>query len=194
MASELLRLFVAVYPPRDVAERLLASLRGLDLPAHRPCAPEQVHLTLQFIGDSPERELPGVIESVERACAGAAPLALLPRRVATLPERGPARLVAAMLEAPPVLFEVQRRLAQRLARRPGGRDRFMPHATLCRFLGAGVRARVDRPIEVGAFVVGEAVLVRSHLREGGAVHEPIRAFPLAPGDARSASQGGASIH
>src|SRR5690606_23530157 len=62
-----LRLFVAAYPPRETAEAMLEALRTLTLPDYRITPIEQVHLTLQFIGDTPARDLDETIESVRRA-------------------------------------------------------------------------------------------------------------------------------
>ena len=46
-----LRLFVAVYPPAGVADALLRAAETLDLPDRRLLPPEQVHLTVQFVGE-----------------------------------------------------------------------------------------------------------------------------------------------
>src|SRR5688572_27304408 len=133
--SSNLRLFVGIYPPREVAEAMLNAMAELKLPAHRPTLCEQVHLTLQFIGDTPARELDATIESVERGAAGLSAFELSAERLIQLPERGPARLVAAQTDAPPTLVELHRRLAMRLARnvRDRNEERFRPHLTLCRF-------------------------------------------------------------
>jgi hypothetical protein len=55
-------------------------------------------------------------------------------RLIALPERGDARLIAADASAPPVLIELQKRLAQRLVRtRPKREREFRPHLTLGAF-------------------------------------------------------------
>jgi len=99
---------------------------------------EQVHLTLQFIGDTAERELDDVRESVARSCAGIDPFILTPRRLVSCPlnrSRGRARLIALETDLPSAMTELHRRLASRLARPKRGRadvekDRFVPHITL----------------------------------------------------------------
>ena len=42
-------------------------------------------------------------------------------------------------------------------------------------------ARIDEPLEVGAFAVGEIKLMRSTLRPQGAQHDVVAAFPLGGG-------------
>ena len=180
-----LRLFVAIYPPPPVAERLLEAVRRLPLPPHRPVPAAQVHLTVHFIGDCPAGDLPRTLESVELAGAGLRGFTLTPTRLVTLPTRGPRRLIAAASEAPATLEEIKRRLVTRLARRPSHRP-FLPHLTLARFrspvsLGAG-------DLEIGldesshgplGFDVDHLKLMKSDLRPEGAVHREVATVPLA---------------
>ena len=174
-----LRLFIAAYPPPGVAERLLAMLPTLDLPEHRASPPDQVHLTIHFVGPTPVRDLDRVCKSVERAAAGIASFDLCAERLITLPRRGRVRLLAANLDQPPGLMEIQRRLATRLARharaRPG--DRYLPHMTLCRFTA---RARdIDLPIEnQPAFHVSDIRLMKSVLNPQGAEHSLVKSVAL----------------
>lgn len=177
-----LRLFVGVYPPEGVSRAMLRALERLPMPPHRATPPSQVHLTLQFVGDVPARELDDVIESVERSAAGLGPFTLTPRRLVSLPERGRARLVAAETDSPANLLELQRRLAHRLARNARQRagDRFLPHLTLCRFRDAGPWERIIADLAAPAFDVLRIVLVRSTLRPEGAEHHAVREVALAP--------------
>jgi len=175
-----LRLFVGAYPPPELARRMLKAVGGLGLPNHRLTPPEQVHLTLQFIGDRPAKQLDETIESVKLAAGGLTAASLEPLRLISLPERGPVRLVAAETDAPPTLLELHRRLAQRLAgnvrRRPG--DRFLPHITLCRLRTPSRMERVDEPLALPAFPLREIRLMRSTLLPGGAQHHRLAAFFL----------------
>ena len=176
------RLFVGVYPPPEVALALVAALAQIDLPPHRVTSPEQVHLTLQFIGDTPASDLERTIETVRRATAGVGPFTLTPHQLIALPRRGPSRLLAAETDAPASLLELQRRLSSRLARSPRRRpgDRFLPHLTLCRFRNP---ARIEaRPsiLAVEPFSVDRIVLMKSTLRPVGAVHEIVDSVELVP--------------
>lgn len=175
----MLRLFVAIYPSPEAAAALLAALDELSLPPHRPTNPDQLHLTAQFIGDTNERDLEEVRESVARSCSGLPAFNLTPRRIISLPERGPTRLLAAETDSPAPLLELHRRLAKRLAKSAQARDdgRFRPHLTLARF-GAVPHLGVDHPLEMGAFPVIRVALVRSVLHTSGAEHRAIGEFPL----------------
>ncbi len=176
-----LRLFVALYPPVEVAAAALGLLEGLGpLEPHRVTPVNQVHMTLQFVGETAERELPEVLESVRRSAAGLACFELKPTRLVTMPDRGDPRLIAMETDAPGPLLEVQQRLVKRLARKPGTGSRFVPHITLLRFDNTSQAARIDAPVSVPAFAVRAVVLVRSVLRTTGAEHVPVEVVELGP--------------
>ncbi|MCA9312512.1 MAG: RNA 2',3'-cyclic phosphodiesterase [Phycisphaerales bacterium] len=174
-----LRLFVAARPPLHVAERLLQEVRALDLPPHRLTPPEQVHLTLLFIGPADPREVEEIRESVRRAAAGVSAARSCATTLMTLPRRGP-RLVAAAIEPHPSLLEIHARLVRRLARRPRQRaeDRFLPHLTLCRFRTGEHARRIEQPIDGEPFDLGAIELTRSVLRPQGARHDVIERVDL----------------
>ncbi len=175
-----LRLFVAVYPPPETALALLQALTGLDLPRHRLVPHEQVHLTLQFIGDTPPAKVGEVAETVRRAAGGLEGFAMAPQRLITLPERRAPRLVAAQTDRHATLLELKRRLAVRLSpsarRRPD--DRFRPHLTLCRFRSPAALPAIDAPLDVAQFTVEAIALVHSTLRPDGALHRTMEIVAL----------------
>ena len=183
------RVFIAAYPDPDaraqiaqLAQNLIAGRTGA-----RPVAPDAVHLTIQFVGTVPTREVEGIAESVRRSASGIPAFSLRGARVGTLPARGEARLLALMVDAPPPLMELKRRLAHRLGRSPRAKsaEGFMPHLTLVRFApGHAQRVEADRgeegvePVEMG---IDEVRIVRSILRPKGAEHVVIERVPLGSG-------------
>lgn len=178
--APVMRLFAGVYPPIERAREMLGTLGQLDLPRHRVTPVEQVHMTLHFLGDRHERELEGIIESLERSAAGIGAFELLPSRLATLPERGEARLVALETQASPEVLEMHRRMVQRLAdERHRGKERFVPHFTLCRFADPTRMERLAAPVEMAPVPVGSVRLMKSVLRPGGAAHALMHEVVLA---------------
>lgn len=177
-----LRLFVAIHAPAEHARRMLELLGPRRLPAHRTTPVEQVHITVHFIGDVQRRELEDTIESVERSASGLPAFTLEPRRLITLPERGPPRLVALETDVPSALLELHRRLVHRLARpaRGGGkqRDRFLPHFTLCRFAHDARAQRLDEPVMLEPVAVDHVSLMSSVLRPEGAQHQEVGRWTL----------------
>jgi len=182
--GDALRLFVAAYPPAEVAQALLAHLASLGLTGIRLTAPQQVHLTLHFIGDTHRRDLDGVIESVARSASGVQAPRLRVARLIRLPDRDPARLIAAEIEQHGAVAEIRRRLVLRLSRhaRESRQDRFMPHMTLGRFRSPpGPLAINPAPPAQSEFVLTSVQLMQSVLHPDGAEHRLVQEFPLGTG-------------
>ena len=179
-SSRTLRLFVATYPPREVVEALQAARRGVVVEGVREVTPEQLHLTLQFIGQVEPRDLGRVEESVGGACRGVGAFALRPERLISLPARGAVRVIAVETDSPSGVMELHRRLAQRLARhaRRDAAGRFLPHLTLARVRAGAAVSRVDAALDCPAFLVDRVVLVRSVLRAQGAEHRAVGEWRL----------------
>lgn len=174
------RLFIAVYPPADIAGTLLDRAAALGLPGARPVQHGHVHLTVLFIGDTDDRDLPRVQESLERSVAGLSPFPLVLTGLRSFPHDGPPRLVAASGDASPTLLEVHARLVTRLAR-PGRRVReaFIPHLTLARYgPSGGPTIHQPWPAPHPAFDVPALALVESTLRPDRAHHRPLATVPF----------------
>jgi len=149
-----------------------------------------VHLTVQFIGDVPARDLGTTRESVRRSAAGIDAFVLRPLSLEAWPDVPASRLLAIVTDAPPPLLELHRRLARRFARRPR-RDpagRYRPHLTIVRFRGRQADASPASALlgvlpadDAGAapFEVRELRLERSVLDPSGARYETIETVCLA---------------
>jgi 2'-5' RNA ligase len=174
------RLFVAAYPPADVARRMVELLDGLELPSHVVTPVEQIHMTLQFIGDTAARRIDEITESVERSVAGVDEFSLTPAFIRSLPQKGAPRLVALETTSTPGLLEMQRRLVHRLARDPreASARAFLPHFTLARFKAGVTCPAITAEVDLETFEIAEVRLMRSKLRAGGAIHETVAAFEL----------------
>jgi RNA 2',3'-cyclic 3'-phosphodiesterase len=173
------RLFVALPVPHEVR----ASLAGLreELGGARWTPPEQYHLTLRFLGDTPDERIP----ELQRALAAVTcpPLALRADRLTTFPNRRQPRVLVVRLVATSAASALQREV-EAIARAHGSAaaDRpFRPHLTLARLRDADPEAvwrftqehRVDL-----AFSVDHFALYASTLTPDGAVHERLATYPL----------------
>jgi 2'-5' RNA ligase len=197
-----LRLFVAIYPPQGWVDAALKCLPLDELPSGRATLGEQLHLTLAFLGDRLERELPALIESIQAAASGLKPFDISTTGLCLLPEDGPARLIAANLTAPPQLHELQRRLARRLVKRRRETD-FIPHISLYRFGAATAGGQLDEdddaspaegdgsafrervrallpPVYLQTFRVSELAVVASVLHPLGVRHRIVERVPFSP--------------
>lgn len=176
------RLFVAIALPDGVRERLAAVQGGLD--GARWVDPENLHLTLRFVGEVDE----GVAEDLASALAGlralAFPLELV--GIGHFEKRGRPSALWVGVAPNPALDRLYHRV-EAAARRAGlpleGR-KFMPHITLARCRGDVSGSAVARwmaqamPFQVAPFPVTEVVLFRSTLGHAGPTYNPERIYPL----------------
>ncbi len=175
-----LRLFVACFPPPEVAQQFVDALEKLDVPEYRAVPLEQIHLTLQFIGATSPDELERTITIAKRASKGISPFPLQPLKLITIPGRGSIRIIAVESDAPKRLLELHRRHANKFSRQTR-RSRFLPHFTLCRFAPPQLLPDLDQSsmeISIPAFTVDSLHLMRSTLDPEGAQHHLVKRFPL----------------
>ena len=164
------RVFVAVWPPPHVVERL-AALPRPDLPGLRWVPAGDLHVTLRFLGDAPV----GVV--AERVRAAAPPRATARVGPATAP------LGARILMAPVAgLDDLAAAVAAATADlgRPA-RHPFRGHVTLAR---ARDRAMVQRAAGVAVtarFEVTDVAVVTSETRPEGARYTTAATIPCPPG-------------
>ena len=174
-----MRLFLAIQLSPAVREALLTAqdaLRRQGRGSFPP--PENLHLTLAFLGEIPEGRAPQLGELL--AALPAPPLALRFSQAGPLsPEEG---LWALFPEECPALFALQGELAARLegAGFPLPRRPFRPHVTLARrvaFPGPAPRGQdlLPRPLSVPC---GRVSLLRSQLRPQGPLYTELAAQAL----------------
>ena len=176
------RLFVAIAPPDAVRARLQGLCAGL--PGARWVAPEQMHLTLRFIGaadGAAQRDIADALGEVDVAC-----FSVQLEGVGHFPPRGRAKVLWAGVAPNPALIALRDQVEATLVRHgfaPEGRN-YAPHVTLARFR-TGARAPLvaaylahhglfqAAPFEVAAFH-----LVSSHLTPSGAHYAIEASYPL----------------
>jgi RNA 2',3'-cyclic 3'-phosphodiesterase len=182
-----MRLFVAIEPPETVRADLAALQAPLDGVAWTH--PEQLHLTLRFIGETEHREkIEAALERVR-----VEPFILPVEGIGVFPAKGPAKILwAGVGRAHPRLFQLRQQVDDALLSADLGiaMPNFHPHFTLGRvtrppeerdkqWLAAFDRWRKSREAFEGPpFKVAEFHLHASEPRAGGAVHTRLRSYAL----------------
>lgn len=164
------RLFVAVWPPEDVLDRVAAMARP-EIDGLRWTSRHQWHVTLRFLG---ECDVPAVVTALAGVVAGPCRAELGPaigrfdHRVLHIPVRGVEELAGAVGTA-----------TAHLGRRPETRP-FQGHLTLARVAnGAKVDLRSFARAEVEArWTVQSFCLVESRLSPAGAKYKVVETFDL----------------
>lgn len=173
-AAELHRLFFALWPDGRIRERLAALAADLPLRGGRRVRPENLHLTLAFLGEVPAAQA----ACLEAAAAGvrAAPFELVLDRLGGF---GRTRVVwLGCRHQPEPLLALVRALNQALAEGCGYLPEARPFAA---HLTVARRARhPPRPQDVGPvpWPVSEFVLVESDLDPEGVRYRLRRTYPL----------------
>jgi 2'-5' RNA ligase len=142
---------------------------------------ENLHLTLQFLGDLASDRVPAIAAAVRDAAAGAPEIVCCLTAVSAFPSASRVRVIVAELSEAPGLESLSRRLGEALAplgfepeKRP-----FRPHITLGRVRRPPLRGiRVAAPLAPVPLEAHELVLFRSELHKTGAVHRRLSGAPL----------------
>lgn len=175
------RLFVSVDIPDDVKEHL--SRLFADVPGARWLEPDEIHLTVRFIG-----EVDGVVfRDIQDALAEVrlAPFTLCLRGVGHFPPRGEPRVLWAGLERSAELKTLHDRVESALVRAgvEPERRKFAPHVTIARLTESPNRAVGSFFAQHGLyrsspFLVREFHLTSSRLSAKRAVYRAEATYPL----------------
>lgn len=181
-----MRLFVAVNFPARLRQRI-ARLSGPLDKAGIPCRwvePEQVHLTLKFIGEVPSSEVEALSDVLTSVAAGFRPFTLRFGRIGAFPSPRLPRVIWLAVELTPELRFLKDDLERALAELGIEREQrpFQPHITLGR-ASRDAEAGEFRSLEDAARDLGIAAeyrvthldLMRSRLDPAGAVHTRVLA-------------------
>lgn len=196
-----MRLFVAVGFPEEVRERAwraTAPLREADFPV-RWVGAGRLHLTLEFLGETPEGRLRELRATLDGVAARVPPLELRLRGVGGFPSLAAPRVLWLGVEGPPALLELQRSVEEGMAAlgyEPEARN-FHPHVTLGRARRGSRRGAFEGLEEVAGRVeldascrVERVELMESVLRPDGARYSVVSSHPFGGGPGATAREVG----
>lgn len=176
-----MRLFLGLPIPQRIAQTLLHHARGLNLGGRpdqsgkspRWTLPENMHLTLVFLGEVAEERLPAIATELETLVVPNLNLRLT--GLGAFPRAG---VLFAEVEPAPALLKLQADVAQHMTRAGFGlEDRpYHPHLTLAR-LRSAIRLKpaqlaLPRPVP-RTFAANEVILYRSRPTPNGSCYEPV---------------------
>ncbi|MFA5312729.1 MAG: RNA 2',3'-cyclic phosphodiesterase [Methanomassiliicoccales archaeon] len=175
------RAFIAAeIVPSDRLKGLLAELgdvgQGL-----KPVEVENVHVTLKFLGDAEEAQVPKIVEFMGSSVAGIPPFTISLRDTGYFPPRGPARTIWVGIEGAGPIAMIAARLEESLADIgfvPEGRE-FKAHLTIARVkdnrgaFAAEQVTRKNRSVDFGSQLVDSIKLKRSVLGRFGPTYSDV---------------------
>lgn len=181
-----MRLFIAIELPDDVKREL--DRLWTDIPGARRVPTDQIHLTLAFLGEVEEAALERLAGNLVRIQVPEFRLSL--STVGCFPNRHRPRVLWVGLVPHPLLMHLVAGVQEAVLACgiPQEERPFSPHITLARLKLASPRecdAFLDQnpKQKLLSFPVREFTLFQSRLTPQGALHTPLRSFPLAGADA-----------
>jgi len=179
-----MRAFIALDLP-DPVKDVLSDLQD-DLPVGKPSPPENLHVTLAFLGEQPTE----VIEDIHAAlCDLSAPgFEMNLAGTDTFGGNDP-KVVFASVKSNPGLDHLHRKIRAVLhgAGLMLDRQRFRPHVTLARFRRRPTAPEMERlrgwllahsDFRTEPFPVADITLYQSTLSRSGAIHDELARYPL----------------
>lgn len=180
------RLFIAIPVPRALRERLAFMQDGI--PGARWVKPENMHITLTFIGEVDEDTAKAADEAL--ASVRMPPFAVRLKGTGRFGRGARARLVWIGVEHAGALHKLKEATDRALARRrvPYAERRYIPHLTLARLKSdsgpaAAAFVRKHSLFSTPPFDVTRFCLVKSHPTNNGSDYEVLREYPLEPSEA-----------
>ena len=190
--TENVRAFIAITPAVELAKKLKAAQGELQstLPdnAVRWIKPEQLHITLKFLGNVPGVKLESVVAAANRACDGMKSFRLTLEGVGCFPNTKVPRVIWIGMGGELEFLEtLQNRIKTEMGRfcECDERRGFRPHLTIGRVKVSGRAARkVGESVErmtippLGGWMVREVELVQSELLAEGPRYRKLTSIML----------------
>ena len=143
--------------------------------------PENLHVTLRFLGDIDPVRVPAIVGNLRDATVGLRPFQLGLGRVAAFPSARRPRVVSFEVGLGEPLAELAKAVEQAVVKAgcEPEEHRFRAHLTLGRVSGRAHPAVTAPVTAMGeSLVVNEIVLFRSELLRSGAIHTPLERIAL----------------
>ena len=184
---EAVRTFICLQLPAFARDRLASTQQRLRASGAQVSwvRPQNIHLTLKFLGSVAADRLQDVVQAVKRGAVPAPPIPLELAALGCFPNRRAPRVVwAGLTQCPEELRNLQQRVEKELVAIgfPAESRPFSPHFTLGRVrsgrnirkLVAAIQAERLEPLR---FQVAEVVVMASRLHPSGALYTPIARIP-----------------
>ena len=183
-----IRSFVALELSDEVRERLTELLKRLRQTnaAVKWVEPENLHLTLKFLGGVPEGQIEAIVEALRTIAQATEPFPFTVKGVGGFPDLRRPRVLWVGVEPTPPLMRLQQIVEQAMERLgfPPEERTYHPHITLGRVKAMvgleKVRAILNEYIGItfGSVPVKHMTLFRSDLSREGPTYTPIALLPL----------------
>ncbi len=188
----LIRAFIAIElspPIQKQLEQIVLDLQQTGSRHVNWVRPENIHLTLKFLGESRPDELDRLSAEIRPIASAARPIELKIHGFGAFPNFKRPRVIWVGVQAPPSLIRLQQALEDAAEKIGYPREErpFSPHLTLGRVNREASPAELARLGEtiaqkpvgtLGSMTASQLILFRSVLKPAGAIYTPLAHFPL----------------
>ena len=186
---ETIRAFVAVELEQEITDELARVISALDRRGVRTVRPEDVHLTLKFLGDVQESNIPAIASAISQVVEPNRPFTVQVGRFGAYPDDSAPRVLWVGVDGAAVLLSMRADIEESLSSLgiPMDRRRWSPHLTLARIRDGTKKADRRRVWEElsgldpvsQTMTVSAVSLIRSRLTPDGAVYRTLHTVDLA---------------
>jgi 2'-5' RNA ligase len=184
-----MRVFIAIELDRGIRQRLCSLQESLGIAGNgvRWLTPEQMHLTLKFLGEAPDEDIAGVCDALREIAEETPPFNFEVAGAGCFPKSGPVRIVWAGINEPTGRLAVCQQLYEDVFAGLGFKQEhraFAPHLTIGRVRESALSPRLREAVtrhgdfRCGRQVVEEMVLYQSVLKREGAEYVSVCRCPL----------------
>jgi 2'-5' RNA ligase len=185
-----IRSFLAFELPKGIKSRVVRMSEDLRRSAMnvRWINTDNIHLTMVFLGNIQEQDIPAIHLAVEKVCIRYAPFHVALTGLGAFPNAGRPRVVWLGLRGDTEKMSYFKKALQKHLRPFGVKEEkraFRPHLTLGRFKSPGhVDSQLDnfinayKDLSSPTCTLTDLVLFRSDLNPGGAIYTKLRSWPL----------------
>ena len=183
-----LRLFIAIEIPSEIKAQfvsLIRELKSTDADV-RWDSPEKLHITLKFLGDTREEQLPEINLKLGQIAAQFAPFVLRYSGIGCFPNNKEPRIIWGGVEdlqnaISPIVESIE--LSMSILGFEREKRKFHPHVTIGRIksqrnIRGLLRTMESTTLESHTTNVSHLILVRSTLKPAGSEYSTIRTFQL----------------
>lgn len=176
-----IRTFISIDLPEDIKREILSLQSRLKVHGSgiKWVKPDAIHLTLKFLGDIDEKEIPEIEAATREAIKGSEPFYLRILGLGVFPNfKRPRVIWLGMTEEGDNIARLQSKIEDEIARigHPREEREFKPHLTIGRVKDLhGLKQLIDaidaeRGIDLDGFKVTKVLIMKSELKPGGAIY------------------------
>ncbi|MFA4818444.1 MAG: RNA 2',3'-cyclic phosphodiesterase [Patescibacteria group bacterium] len=173
-----MRLFIAIIPPPRLIKSWLDFSTTVNLPG-RPVKPEQIHLTVNFLGEIKADLLPAVAKAIDKTVKLIPQFSLTVGQFGWLPVNQP-RLGIINIKDSAAFSNLQYKLKLALLNLKINTSANQPHLTVIRLSSKSTKSNPFNFQFTDSFLVTNVELINSALAASGPTYETLKNFKLAP--------------